>query len=416
MIRSLARFFWLGLFLLGLTSLQAIQLKVKALSGEVSLVKVSEEGEETSAGPVRVGQVVSDELTLVTGKTGSVLLSYDDGTDIDLSPNSRLTVGQQDSVKGFLTLLTGSLLAKVKKLAVTDQFSIVTPIAVAGVRGTIFSVTVADSGATHVGVEEGRVEVSDADEVGEEKSHFVTGGEASSVGLTGKVSPQKGFTLKAFKAEAWVNSQNKEFENNLDVVLAQLESRYLLSSKAMLATQKEFTADLEKMTKLMGALKGLEAQGKTPPVEIKKQQVLLGNKLLLTRLKLKMIGQRLQAFGPVMGKLKVLAAKDPQALVRFQAFSARASQVRGTILKSRLEMIREFEKHEGQKAPDRSPSPSENKSGNSPEGNSRLEERSPKIEERRSSEDRSTSRPPERSTSAPARDKTPERGAGPGRR
>jgi hypothetical protein len=129
------------------------------------------------------------------------------GDSIELSGSTYIKLDQLDSTKGAtkvsLELFKGLATNKVAKLGKESSFSIRTPSAVAGVRGTEFQVAVSESGETEVAVMEGEVGVSDAD--GTSEPVPVTAGKSAKVNKSGGVSVK---TVSNIKKQAQNRSTN----------------------------------------------------------------------------------------------------------------------------------------------------------------------------------------------------------------
>lgn len=112
--------------------------------------------------PARVqkGQTLPPESTIETDK-GSLVLSFADGSQVLIKPQSRVILKSPEQTNGsYLELLLGKLLAKVKKrMGQEPPFRMGTPTAVITVRGTYFGVEVTKKTKTYVQVYEGLVEV-----------------------------------------------------------------------------------------------------------------------------------------------------------------------------------------------------------------------------------------------------------------
>jgi hypothetical protein len=101
-----------------------------------------------------------------TGPSGTATLNWIDGTRIRLGANAIMTVLQcqinktNDAETSLFKLDAGEILVRVRKLlSGQSKFEIKTPTATAGVRGTIFTVKVAQGGDTQIQVLEGKVQV-----------------------------------------------------------------------------------------------------------------------------------------------------------------------------------------------------------------------------------------------------------------
>lgn len=133
---------------------EKVSMLVIFASGEVSLSKA---GTET---PVKTGMLVSAGDTVIT-KEGTVDLQTRAGTAIRLRSNSRVTVEEiagNSQGKNRMALTQGSVFARAQKQSQAEEFQVATPTAIAGVRGTSFSVTVDEKGQRpNVRVMDGKV-------------------------------------------------------------------------------------------------------------------------------------------------------------------------------------------------------------------------------------------------------------------
>lgn len=102
----------------------------------------------------KIGQLLTKN-DLIKTENGTVTLQLKNGSAIRLRQFTTVTFSNLEEV----SLPHGQILVSVKKLDNQTDFRINTPTAVAGVRGTMFSVTSVDNG-TEVSVLEGAVEVN----------------------------------------------------------------------------------------------------------------------------------------------------------------------------------------------------------------------------------------------------------------
>jgi len=92
---------------------------------------------------------------------------FDDSTIIVLEPQSDITIKnlvRGDENRTIISLISGKLMAIVKKLKKSDEFAVATKMALAAVKGTEFAVEVSDR--HYVGVFGGEVEVAGYDSAG----------------------------------------------------------------------------------------------------------------------------------------------------------------------------------------------------------------------------------------------------------
>jgi hypothetical protein len=125
-------------------------------SGQVSIIAPGVSKVAQRGGAVSVGEVVT------TGANGRAVLVRGEEYLI-VSPNTRIRVADPARSGGMTQImeLFGNTIFRIKKMA-TPHFGVQTPYLAAVVKGTTFSVTVTERGAS-VQVVEGRVEVSTRD-------------------------------------------------------------------------------------------------------------------------------------------------------------------------------------------------------------------------------------------------------------
>ena len=114
--------------------------------------------------PVTPGMAVTTNDTVITGKLTKIILRVGAENTCVLDQNSCFKPSRLAAMDGQseirLFVLTGKFASFVHKLSKDSSFEIQTPTAVAGVRGTEFSVAVGKDGASTTVVYEGTVEVS----------------------------------------------------------------------------------------------------------------------------------------------------------------------------------------------------------------------------------------------------------------
>ena len=135
----------------------ARDVRLIAVSGEVTVYQAgATEGTAASA-----DLPLDDGDRVVTGPGSAAELGLDDGSVVSLDERTDFTLRSEKRSDTVLEILTGGLVAKIKKLTAVEGLRIKSPTAVASVRGTELGVEVVEKGETHVGVfDEGRVEVS----------------------------------------------------------------------------------------------------------------------------------------------------------------------------------------------------------------------------------------------------------------
>lgn len=166
------------------------------VEGAVSVIRDQGTPEERVMSPVKRGLWLFRGDQIWTGEDGWLELQFEDTARVLVVPNSRVEVvsglvrevdEETQRVLPTLRLLLGRVYAHVAgALSRLRSFSIETPTAIAGVRGTIFAVDVGLTGRTLVSVQEGVVAVASPDLVRNES--LVGAGEEIEV-LPGQALP-----------------------------------------------------------------------------------------------------------------------------------------------------------------------------------------------------------------------------------
>jgi hypothetical protein len=128
---------------------------VTFVQGDARVVHTASGAEE----PATIGMVVKEADQIKT-TSGTVDLQSKTGSAVRVREFTSITIAKLAGKNGSTTRVDmnhGSILASVKKASADEDFSVVTPTAVAGVRGTTFSVDVQDGQRPHVKVAEGKV-------------------------------------------------------------------------------------------------------------------------------------------------------------------------------------------------------------------------------------------------------------------
>lgn len=121
--------------------------------------------------PLKKGMKLYAGDTILTGSRGRAELKLKDGTEVTIENHSRYILGEESRKSGETSksfLIKGKAdfsVTKLSKLLKKDKeslpaYKLYTPTAVAGVRGTEFSVYSDHNGRSSIGVEEGTVAVS----------------------------------------------------------------------------------------------------------------------------------------------------------------------------------------------------------------------------------------------------------------
>ena len=121
---------------------------LKSAEGEV----LSGKGDPETWKQVAPGAELENGAGVKTAAKSTAVLAWPDGHSVKLSPLSIIRLEKYDRDKGTqLDMPRGRCVARVKKLTGQDQvFTIKSPSAISGVRGTAFEFAVAEDGATTV--------------------------------------------------------------------------------------------------------------------------------------------------------------------------------------------------------------------------------------------------------------------------
>ena len=124
-----------------------------------------------SGKPATLGQTVSKDATIEVKNNSMAVLQFASAASITLKANSVLSIAnlsKNDSGKPVIELSqnTGSSFSKIAKGQ--SEFSIKTPTAVAGVRGTSFELVVGNGKTTQIKLLEGKVQVAKSGATAEE--------------------------------------------------------------------------------------------------------------------------------------------------------------------------------------------------------------------------------------------------------
>ncbi len=214
---------------------------VQSIKGQVELLRSGaeewqslKEGDELWAGDA-----------VRTGKRSQAVIKMGANIEIRVSSNGQLLVRPQepdDDAPG-VALVVGRLLARVTSAGGPQPFEVETTNAVAGVRGTVFSVAVGEDGAFFSEVEEGKVEVQGED------SLLLEPGQAAEVGdeqKTSRLSP-------GMKAGAWLKARRIRLLANAE----QMAERWREGVEERLARLREGAKKLAELRQRL-----LEVEGK----------------------------------------------------------------------------------------------------------------------------------------------------------
>lgn len=232
----------------------ALTAIVDSVDGQVELV--FKDGRRIA---LKKGDKLEPNHVIESAPGGHAVLRLEDGSKFEVFQATRIEVNQllpEEQSKFSLSLFFGRVVAKLEKLRGDDVA--ITPTMVAGVRGTAFSIGVAEDGATVLSVEAGQVAVS-TDQAGEKTSQLdlAPGQEvlADKPGVT--LTPQP---VSAGTMEDWQAFRKKRMEGlktNLPELIAKLEQGLdprLASLDKIKALPQDRAAVLKKLDEKMASL------------------------------------------------------------------------------------------------------------------------------------------------------------------
>lgn len=145
---------------LALLRAEAAQAEVRQVVGQVGV-----RGTDGTVSNARDGTALRPSETLETGRDGSAQLRFADGSQVRVSPGSRLTLEQAQVLRGSgqaqqtLRLQRGEVESQVRREPPRPRFEIRSPVLRLGARGTEFRASFDPASQTGLGaVDQGRVE------------------------------------------------------------------------------------------------------------------------------------------------------------------------------------------------------------------------------------------------------------------
>lgn len=188
-IKSFLALTFLVLFFVGITNCKKSEPNdvqgaiLTAISGNVTLTKDNVKNKISPDQLYSKDAILLNGMVLETGKDGKVDLQFQTGTQLRVGPSSKIKLENASILSGenfsqtLIRIDSGSLYAKVNKLEKGSSMALVTPTAIASVRGTDF-LTKVEQGESTVLVEDGAVAVSDEQSTSQE---VVEGGNKANV-------------------------------------------------------------------------------------------------------------------------------------------------------------------------------------------------------------------------------------------
>ena len=171
----------------------------------------------------RKGLSVEEGSYVYTGSKSSAKIKLFTGSQIEIGPKSKMKIlkNRVKNRKGntfSISLFLGKLAMKVSKLRpAKDRFHIYTPSAIAGIRGTDFSVTSALDGSSQVHVTEGKVNVSK--KVGDVNDVNLVPGEQ----VVSELSKEENLSKQSTKKNKdWLEKRNKKANEEAEETLTKM--------------------------------------------------------------------------------------------------------------------------------------------------------------------------------------------------
>ncbi len=130
--------------------------RILSLAGQVSVLRHGE------LWALAAGETVQPGQEIISGSDGHAMLELDDGSRVEVFPNSRVVFrANRGNWRDLLDVILGKVKVEIQKFGGRPNFYRVhSPTALIAVRGTVFEVEVESSDSTVISVEEGVVGVT----------------------------------------------------------------------------------------------------------------------------------------------------------------------------------------------------------------------------------------------------------------
>lgn len=209
--------------------LQADNLNVKIIHIEGNATITKANGTQT---PAQIGSTVTTGDKIATGGKSICDLEFDDKTYTRIGENSELKITEAElkekktlfgnvkkDKKVKIELAKGAILSKMKKLGKSEDFSVKTPVAVVGVRGTNFQTTSTPAG-TNVSVYQGAVAVTN---ITSNITTMVPAGQSFGISADGGKAEAQSISTSEISAAAEVSGEEidpADFSGSVETVEA----------------------------------------------------------------------------------------------------------------------------------------------------------------------------------------------------
>ena len=205
------------IFSLNLYGFDLEAAQIEEVSGQVSIID-----QAGKARPAIKGESVLSEVIIETKARSQAVLSFDDGSRIQIGPKTRLKVNDpMTEGENSVMLFLGRIFARiVPRFSEERFFSVQSITATAGVRGTDFEFATGMDGSELISVEDGEVDVnSDGEEIKVKK------GEEAEVSNEGKMKKGKRKPRTEAEWEEWLKQREDFFIEHSDQVINNLTQR-----------------------------------------------------------------------------------------------------------------------------------------------------------------------------------------------
>lgn len=195
--------------------------KIIKIEGPVFVI--NESGTKKNAS---INMLLYGEDTIKTGDNGICHVEYSDQTILRILQESEVKINEvtdDDDDVNSITCILGSIFAKIFKTSANkNKYQVMTPTAVVGVRGTDFMVSTGEDGASHIGVEEGEVEVENEND----QNVKLQKNEQLDVNYKSEMKKAANFQYKNFNRKQWMEKRKNFFANNKTQILDHYEKRF----------------------------------------------------------------------------------------------------------------------------------------------------------------------------------------------
>ncbi len=228
-------------------------------------VKIVDNGGKSR--PAKEDDYVLSGEEIQTGKDSFCRVLFADGSALEVQSGSRVEVADTRAAEGTMSaviLYIGRLWLEIEGVESGERvFEVETPTAVAGVRGTAFSVGVGIDGATRVGVDDGLVEVGS--DVG---SVEVGAGKETTVEWNAPPQRPGRYDRNEEAWRDWVQKRQERLVQNGDKIVPWVVSDVKRSRQNAATTQKVMAENSERLKEHFNKL---EQRGQTEKAERQKK-------------------------------------------------------------------------------------------------------------------------------------------------